>query len=399
MRFALWLVAVSLAVSGCTKVILQQPPAPARSPESVALPALQPAAKAAVVPPSASVPVEDASPVVPPPPPASRVGVLVPLSGRYAPYGKAYLEGARAATDEFNAKGPHHVDLVPADAKSEPLLVVATTRRLVSDDKVVAILGSVLAVPTVIAAMEANCHGVSLLSNVATEDELASIGPYVFHAVPSRRAAARASADLAVLHMRKFRAAILYPEEGDGRALALAFSERFAALGGEIVLSEPFAPDLNDFTPVARRVAGAQAELLYAPADADALLRLLPALAFHNVNAQLMGSADLASERVLKAAGVDLEGAVLPAPDAQTESAPPRRADRVPRTPTEERLAAAGYSGARRLLDAIAQTHTTDPDAVQQALRDRAAADSSRADVQQLFLVIHNGRPEPLRTP
>lgn len=401
MRFALWLVVVSLAASGCTKVTLQHPPAP-RAPESVAAAVSKPTIvthPAAPAIPAAPVPVEDASPAVPPPPPASRLGVLVPLSGRYAPYGKAYLEGARAAADEFNAKGPRRVDLVPADAKSEPLAVVSTTRRLVRDEKVVAILGSVLAVPTVVAAMEANCHGVPLLSNVATEDELGGIGPYVFHAVPSRRAAARAGADLAVLRMRKFRAAILYPEEGDGRALALAFSERFAALGGEVVLSEPFASGTNDFTPVARRVAESQAELLYAPADADALLLLLPALAFHAVHAQLMGSEDLGAERVLKAAAADLEGAVLPAPDTQAESAPARRADRVPRTPTEERLAAAGYAGARRLLDAIAQTQTADPDAVQQALRDRAAADSSRAAAPQRFLVVHNGHTAPLQIP
>lgn len=399
MRCALWLVVVSMGAAGCTKVTLREPPAATSSPAKVA-------ASAPVVPPAAPggpasnpVPVEDASPAVPPLPPASRVGVLVPLSGRYAPYGKAYLEGARAATDEFNAKGRRHVDLVPADAKSEPLAVVGTTRRLVSQDKVIAILGSVLAVPTVVAAMEANCHGVPLLSNVATEDELGSIGPYVFHAVPSRRAAARAGADLAVLHLRKFRAAILYPEEGDGRALALAFSERFAALGGEVVLSEPFASGTNDFTPVARRVAAAQADLVYAPADADALLLLLPALAFHGVNAQLMGSEDLGTERVLKAAAAELEGALLPAPDTQAESAPPRRGDRLQRTPTEERLAAAGYAGARRLLDAIAQTQSGDPDAVQQALRDRAAADSLRTTAQPRFLVVHAGRTAPLQMP
>ncbi len=398
MRFSTYLVVVPLACLACTKLTLSRPKVADPAPPAVAS---APGAGANPIAPASVVVtgVEDAAPAAPPPP--ARFGVLVPLSGRYAPYGKAYLDGAHVAADEFNARGPRRVELVAADAKSEPLATLAATRRLVDQENVVALLGSVLTVPTTIAALEANCRGVPLVSNVATEDELGSIGPYVIHAVPSRRVAARDMASLAVLQMRRFRGAILYPEDGDGRALALAFAERFAALGGEILLSESYATGTADFTAVAKRLADARPDALYVPADADALVMLAPALAFHGVSTQIFASEDAGSERVLHDAGLDFEGAILPAPD--TEATPAaltaRGAAHARRSPTEERLAAAGYAGTRRLLDALAQTSHTDRDAMQQALLDRLAADSLGTQSRRRFLVVRGGHTEPLSLP
>jgi branched-chain amino acid transport system substrate-binding protein len=396
MRFSTCLVVVPLVGLACTKLTLSRPPVAEPAPPAVASASTAHvdstrAAKTAAA-------REDAAPPVPLPP--ARFGVLVPLSGRYALYGKAYLDGAHVAADEFNARGTRRVELVAADIKSEPLGTLAATRRLVDQENVVALLGSILTVPTTIAALEANCRGVPLVSNVATEDELGSIGPYVIHAVPSRRVAAREMASIAVLQMRRFRAAILYPEEGDGRALGLAFAERFTALGGEILLSESYAAGSTEFTAVAKRLAEARPDALYVPADADALVLLAAALAFHSVSTQIFASEDAGSERVLRDAGLDFEGTILPAPDAEVlPPAAPGRAPRAHRSPTEERLAAAGYAGTRRLLDALAQTTSVERDALQQALHDRMAADSLGVRAGRRFLVVHGGHTEPLSVP
>src|SRR5262249_55246321 len=137
---------------------------------------------------------------------------------------------------------------------------------------------------------------------------------------------------------------------------------------------------------------------LYVPADADALLMLVPALAFHEVAIAVIGSEEMGSDRVLHTVGTNLEGAVLPAPEAAAE--PPHLPQRpVTRTPTEDRLASAGYAGARRVLDALAESPPANPDALRKALRAHAAADSTSAAGAASFLVIHNGHTEPLRTP
>jgi branched-chain amino acid transport system substrate-binding protein len=324
-----------------------------------------------------------------------RLGLLAPLTGRYASYGKAYLEGARAAVAEYNAGSTRRVEIVPADCTSEPLPALLATRKLVETIGVTALLGSVLNAPTLVAAMEANCQGVPLVSNVATEDGLAGVGPWVFHVVPSRRAAARAGADVAVFHLRRKRAAVVYPEEGDGRAQALAFAERFAELGGEVVLSEPYAERTKDFSPLARRVADATPDLLYAPCEADDWMLLAPALAFHALAAQILGNEDLAHEPLLQAYGADLEGAVLPAPEA----AAPVALSRAKRSATEERLASAGWAAARRVLDALARTAHDDREALRVALSAAAQADAPQTPIAARFRVVRNGRVQPLLAP
>jgi branched-chain amino acid transport system substrate-binding protein len=402
-RFLLCLVATSVLACGCTSVTMKRSPgavAPAKTAATAgagasasatakaAAPA--PAAPAISAPAVADSALEDTAPA-----PALRLGLLAPLTGRYASYGKAYLDGARAAAGEHNARRTSRVEIIAADCSADPLPALQATRKLVEGAGVVALLGSVLNAPTLVAAMEANCQGVPLVSNVATEDGIAGVGPWVFHVVPSRRAAARDAADLAVLHLRRFRAAVLYPDAGDGRALALTFAERFAALGGEVALSEPYADATQDFSPHARRVAAAQPDVIYAPAEASDWMLLSPALAFHNVTAQIVGTEALASDTLLRAHAADLEGAVLPAPD--TDGVVPKSARAVARTQTEERLAGAGYAAARRVLDALARSADDDREGVRLALEAAAAGDGEGKPLAARFCIVRDGRVQALR--
>jgi branched-chain amino acid transport system substrate-binding protein len=424
MRVLTLLVVSSFAVMGCQKFELARRPAPVdpAQPQAAATPApasattqatssAKPAATAtaspagsataAAAPQAAATAIrEDASPT---PPVPLRLGVLVPLRGRYAAYGKAYLDGAQLAADAANRRATRRIEIVPADAQGEQgeaAAAMLATRRLVQTEGLVAILGSVQSVPTLVAALEANCSGVPLVSNVAADDGIGNVGPWVFHAVPSRLEAAGASAELTVRALKRQRAAILFPEEGDGQALALAFSDRLAALGGEVVFSEAFVPGTTDFTLLARQIATANPEVLYVPASTDDLVLIVPALTYQGVTAQIIGTEDLGATRLLETDGIELEGALVPAPPADgsdAELAAFRNAYKQTVTPTEKRLAAAGWMGARAVLDAIAQTPVVDRDAVQRGLEARRKARPSAG--ARSFLVVHQKALQPFTVP
>jgi branched-chain amino acid transport system substrate-binding protein len=329
--------------------------------------------------------------------------VLAPLSGKYAAYGKAYLDGAQLATDAFDDKrGPARVELVPADSRGEALPALAATRRLVATDGLVAILGSVLSLPTVVAGLQANCSRVPLLSNVATEEGIADIGPYVFHIGPSRLRAARSAADLVVFSLRRFRAAVLCSEDGDGRTLATAFGERLCGLGGEVVASESYAAGTTDFTAVARRLRASGPDVLYLPASVDETLLIAPALAVQGFSAPLVGTEEWSSDRLLRAAGADLEGALLPAPDADasgTEMARFRDAYRARYARPDNRYAAAGYVGATRLLDLLAQNPGADRETLRRELEESLRVARPNAGGTPRFLVVRDGEARPFEMP
>jgi len=355
----------------------------------------------AVTKPTVAVPpVEDTAP--PPPSVHPRIGILAPLSGRYAAYGQAYLHGATLAVESFEQRGPLRVELVPADCKDEPMAAIAATRRLVGTENLVAILGSLLRVPTLVAALEANCNGVSLLSNLASEDGLEDIGPFVFQSTLPRAAAARAAAELAVFELRRFRAAVVCPEEGDGAALAAAFTARYQELGGELVFSRAFEPNTADFTPILRPLAASRPDLVYTPAAAEDLQLLVPALGFLGLDAQLIGTEDLGVERVLRACADDLEGAILPSPVAELapselERLRARYQARFSGAPN--RFAIAGFTGTRRLLDAIARTPGPDRERVRAALAQSAAAAAPAAPLATRFQRIRAGEVRPFNMP
>ncbi|MBX6324281.1 MAG: substrate-binding protein, partial [Rhodospirillaceae bacterium] len=68
-----------------------------------------------------------------------KVGVISPLTGAWTVYGRAHASGFELAVDEINAKGGilgRRVEIVLADSKTEPRVVVEQANRLVRQERV-----------------------------------------------------------------------------------------------------------------------------------------------------------------------------------------------------------------------------------------------------------------------
>lgn len=68
-----------------------------------------------------------------------RVGVISPLTGAWTVYGKAHLSGFQLAVDEINAAGGvigRQIEIVIADSKTEPRIVVEQANRLIRQERV-----------------------------------------------------------------------------------------------------------------------------------------------------------------------------------------------------------------------------------------------------------------------
>ena len=73
-----------------------------------------------------------------------RIGGIGPLTGGAAAYGNAVKNGAEIAIEEINAKGGvlgKKIVLVKADSKSDPAEAANAATKLISSDKVKAIIG------------------------------------------------------------------------------------------------------------------------------------------------------------------------------------------------------------------------------------------------------------------
>jgi len=318
------------------------------------------------------------------------VGLLAPFSGPYAVYGKSYLDGAQLAIE---AATPGLARLFPADTEGDAIAALHAVRRLISQDNVVVVLGAILSLPTLVAGVEANAHEVPMLSNVASEDGIRRIGPWVFHQVPSRSTEAQAAADLATFDMRAFRAAVLSPEQGEGRELATAFSEQFVALGGQVVASENYEEGTTDFSRMIRRIRAARPDLLYLPVPVEDALLLAPALGFQGIDVPILGTTHWQSDRLLRMTGVDLDGAFVPGGLPQEDDAILAEFERLyrQRFGTEaNRFAAAGFIAMRRVLEALAADPQVDRARMQQALASRFGGGFDN-NAPMPFLMVRDG--------
>lgn len=75
---------------------------------------------------------------------ALKVGLLVPLSGTYAPLGKDMQEGFKLYLDQHGGKlGGRSVQLISAEAEATPEVGLRAARRLVEEDRVEVVTGIV----------------------------------------------------------------------------------------------------------------------------------------------------------------------------------------------------------------------------------------------------------------
>ena len=393
-RVAIWFLACCAFV-GCQKVQIREPrldPEPVATADSLATPveSFQPDTLVAE---SELGPTVAAHRI--------RLGVLAPFSGRYGNYGRAYLDGAQLAIDAFAHAERVYAEALPGDTKGAPTAALAALRRLAHEEGAVCIVGGMLNLPTWVAAVEANCAQVPLVSNVATEVGINEVGPWVFHEVASQQRAAVAAAEQAAFELRRFRIAVLYPNEGEGRALASTFSSRVGELGGRIVASESFAHGTMDFTSVVRRIRAANPELLYVPVDPDQVMLIAPTLAFHGVDAVLIGREDWNSEQLMASIGLDLEGALIP---EATHASQPGELDRFDSAYLDKygerpsSIAVAGYMATQRVLEVVATLPSVDRATLRDALDVRAAHDEQRP-MGFRFLVVRDGEARPYAAP
>lgn len=173
--------------------------------------------------------------------PRFALGVAVPLSGEYAALGEAVATAARVAAAERGGR------VIVRDTLGTPAGAMAAIDALAGDPAVLAVLGPLGRRESQAAARAAHRQGVPLFSLAADARVNASSG-WVFRLTqsPGEQAAALAEAVRKEFGAAK-RVGILFPESPYGSQAALAFAERFSALGGQVRALASYPSDTTDF--------------------------------------------------------------------------------------------------------------------------------------------------------
>ena len=263
------------------------------------------------------------------------VGVVLPLSGKYAVYGDLVRRGMELAIED--AENPTGVRFLFYDGAADETKSREAVRSLVRSEKVVAITGAIEGSSAMAIAQQAQSERVPLLT-LSQSNGLPETGPYIIRNSLTVRQQVETLARYAVLDQGMTSFGVLYPQNNFGQKMADLFVEEIEKLEGEVIALQDYASEANDFGRQIRRLKGESAykvekeltdeellldlfvpdpppfefEALFIPDYAERIGVIAPQLAYYGIeDVPLLGISSWNSPELLRTVGDYVEGAVF----------------------------------------------------------------------------------------
>ena len=349
-----------------------------------------------------------------------KIGAVQGLSGPPAivDFGESYLQGNQMALKEYNAASPKHkIEFIVYNDEANPQRAVSLVQRLISNDRVSAVIGTVNSGNVAAFAPMMQQARIPLMAGPAIATDITAKfieqnPSFIFRCSMVEKYQVDAMLDWGVKNFKKI--ALLHGTGGYGMFAAGEIQKGMKARGVELVAVESAAPNVTDMTPQALSLKNSGAELVLMFHDSlELLYRAMPKANYKPVVA---GNWGLSSQMVLNIVGAEaLEGTVmgqaLDLNDAKAVAFDVRMRKEFGDKYRWPVVAALGYDGMKILLQAIDKAGA-DPIKLQKAIENTSgflavsgtpaapfsAKDHECLDPENVFLgVWRNGRVVRLR--
>lgn len=304
-----------------------------------------------------------------------KIGVVSPMTGATATFGQENANGIKLAYEKLK-KGPgKKFDLIIEDDKSEAIESTNATRKLLSVDKVSAIIGaptSSLALASAPIVQEAK---IPFITPTATNAKVTLVGDYITRACFTDDFQGVVMAKFAVNTLKKTKGLVLIENTSDySKGLAKAFTDEFTKLGGKMVNTEEltYAAKDTDFQSILRKVKRANPDFVFIPGyyvEAGLIVKQARAL---GINVAFLGGDGWDSPKLFEIAGEAVKGSYI-----SNHFAPDDKSPVVQNFVKEYEkaygskpgsFAALGYDSLGILADAIKRAKSSKPSDIQAAL-------------------------------
>ncbi|CAK7052793.1 ethanolamine utilization protein EutJ [Tissierella sp. P1] len=244
-----------------------------------------------------------------------KVGVNYELSGDVATYGQNLSDGVLLAIEEINKNGGvlgKQIQPIKVDNKSEDTESANVSTRLVTRDKVVALLGPATSGNTKAAIPAATQNKIPLISASATADDVTvdsngNVREYVFKTCFSDSFQGVMMAEFALKDLGFKNAAILADSTSDyAKGLSKAFKETFTSQGGKVLTEEAYQAKDTDFKAVLTNLKGLNPEVLFVPGYYEEVGLIVRQARELGLNVPILGADGYESPKLTEIAGKDV---------------------------------------------------------------------------------------------
>ncbi len=242
-----------------------------------------------------------------------KIGINMELSGDVASYGESTVNGIMLAIDEINANGginDKKVEIVKYDNKSDAAEATTLATKLMTQDKVLAILGPATSGAFKAEIPVANDNKVPVISGSATADDVtvdaSGVKEYAFRICYNDSYQGTAMAAFALNNLKAKNIVIIKDSSSDyGKGLAERFSAMIKDGGGMIVTEEAYVKGDTDFSAILTKIKDMTFDAIFIPGyynEAGLIIKQARSL---GIMVPILGADGFDSPSLLELAGAD----------------------------------------------------------------------------------------------
>jgi branched-chain amino acid transport system substrate-binding protein len=304
------------------------------------------------------------------------VGEFGSFTGSEATFGQSTSNGVKMAFEEVNKKGGvkgRQLRLISLDNQGKAEEAAAAVTRLITQNKVIAILGEVASSRSLAAAPIAQKHKIPMISPSSTNPKVTEVGEFIFRVCFIDPFQGTVMAKFAHENLKAKKVAILRDVKSDySVGLADYFKKKFEELGGEVIGDASYQSGEMDFKAQLTQIKGGKPDAIFIPGyytEVGLIARQARAL---GITAPLLGGDGWDSSKLSEIGGPAINGSYF-SNHYTTESTDPLVVEFIKRfkertNETPDGLAALGYDAARILIQAMERAEEVTPESIRNEL-------------------------------
>jgi branched-chain amino acid transport system substrate-binding protein len=242
-----------------------------------------------------------------------KIGLIAPLTGDVKTFGESTKNSFNIAVEEYSKKGKYKIEAVIADDKNDPTEGANAVLKLITQDKVVAIIGPLTSKVAIPAGEIANKNKIPLITGTATTPKVTvnegKRKPYVFRACFIDAFQGTVAANFALKSLKAKTAAVLYDVGNDySKGLADFFKTTFTKGAGSVVGFESYQRDDVDFSALITKIAVKKPDVIYIPDYYNKVGLIAKQVRGKGLKSIMLGGDGWDSSELLKIAGNSIVG-------------------------------------------------------------------------------------------
>ena len=346
-----------------------------------------------------------------------KIGEIESLTGKEAAFGQAAHRGVQMALDEINGRGGilgRPLVVVTEDNQSKPGDSATVAKKLVSRDKVVAILSGGTSSNCLEIAPIAQTARVPFVATTATAPEVTEKRDYIFRSCFIDPFQGAVLAKFARTTLKAKRVAVLTSVSASySVGLSKVFRERFAAFGGEIAVEQKYSEGDKDFRAQLTAIRAARPDAIAATGFYTEAALICKQARELGLTIPIFGGDGWEAPELIKIGGTAVDGTYY-ASHYSSESSAPEVREFVKKYrarysgETPDSTAPLAYDATLIIADAITRAGTTEGSKLRDALAatkdfpgvtGRTTIDAQRnASKSAVMLTVQHGRTAYVET-